>query len=97
VWLVRAEQPGDHLVKVAYRARAISWRVDYRAVAAADEKSLDLAGWVTIDNQTGTSFENAQLKLMAGDVNLLPSPEVPIDAINAYSALPESWAALGFV
>ena len=54
VWKVRSGQAGDHLVKVAYRAEAINWRVDYRAVAAADEKTLDLAGWVTINNQSGT-------------------------------------------
>ena len=71
VWKVRAEQGGEHLVKVAYRANKINWRVDYRAVAAADEKTLDLAGWVTIDNQTGTTFKDAGLKLMAGDVHLV--------------------------
>src|SRR5712691_7578628 len=47
------------------------WRVDYRAVAAADEKTLDLAGWVTINNNTGTTFKDAGVKLMAGDVNLV--------------------------
>jgi len=58
-------------VKVAYRANNVTWRVDYRAVAAADEKTLDLAGWVTITNHTGTTFADAGLKLMAGDVNVV--------------------------
>jgi hypothetical protein len=71
VWKVRSGQAGSHLVKVAYQAGAINWRVDYRAVAAADEKTLDLAGWVTIDNQSGTTYADAGLKLMAGDVHVV--------------------------
>ena len=71
VWKVKADEPGEHLVKVAYRANSIKWRVDYRAVAAADEKTLDLAGWVTVTNNTGTTFEDAGIKLMAGDLNLV--------------------------
>jgi hypothetical protein len=71
VWKVKAAHAGDHLVKIAYRANNMTWRVDYRAVAAADEKTLDLAGWVTITNQSGTTFENAGLKLMAGDVHVV--------------------------
>jgi hypothetical protein len=71
VWKVRAEEAGEHLIKVAYRANSINWRVDYRAVASADEKTLDLSGWVTINNQTGTTFHDAGLKLMAGDVHLV--------------------------
>ena len=71
VWKVRADNPGEHLVKIAYGATRINWRVDYRAVASADEKTLDVAGWVTINNQTGTTFRDAGLKLMAGDVHLV--------------------------
>jgi hypothetical protein len=71
VWKVRAEKPGEHLVKIAYGAMRIDWRVDYRAVASADEKTMDVAGWVTINNQTGTTFRDAGLKLMAGDVHLV--------------------------
>ena len=71
VWKVRAEQPGEHLVKIAYGATGINWRVDYRAVASGDEKTLDVAGWVTINNRSGTTFEDAGLKLMAGDVHLV--------------------------
>ncbi len=71
VWKVKADRGGEHLVKVAYRANAITWRVDYRAVAAADEKTMDLAGWVTVTNNTGTTYEDAGLKLMAGDVHVV--------------------------
>ena len=39
------------------------------AVLSADDAKLDLSGWVTINNQSGSNFENASLKLVAGDVN----------------------------
>jgi len=71
VWKVRSKKPGEHLVKIAYTASRINWRVDYRAVASTDEKTLDVAGWVTIDNRTGTTFKDASLKLMAGDLHLV--------------------------
>ncbi len=71
VWKVKAAKPGEHLVEVAYQAHRINWRVDYRAVASANEKTIDLAGWVTITNQTGATFKDAGLKLMAGDVHVV--------------------------
>jgi hypothetical protein len=71
VWKVRADQGGEQLVRVAYAAASIDWEVDYRAVASADEKTVDLSGWVTITNNSGKTFEDAGLKLMAGDLHLV--------------------------
>jgi len=90
VWKVRAEKPGEHLVKIAYGATRIDWRVDYRAVASADEKTLDVAGWVTINNQTGTTFKDAGLKLMAGDVHLVAETRRDKDASLARRARGEA-------
>ena len=75
VWKVNAKRGGEQLIKVAYRANNVNWRVDYRAVAATDEKTLDLAGWVTINNNSGTTFKDAGIKLLAGDVNLVQDQE----------------------
>src|SRR6185503_16280759 len=41
---------------------------------APDESTLDLTGWVTIDNHSGAAYENAKLKLVAGDVNVVQPP-----------------------
>lgn len=89
VWKVHARQSGEHLVKIAYGATGINWRVDYRAVASADEKTLDLAGWVTINNRTGTTFRDAALKLMAGDVHLMEKKRVE-RAARALARAPEA-------
>jgi hypothetical protein len=90
VWKVRSQKPGEHLVKIAYGATGINWRVDYRAVASADEKAMDVAGWVTINNQTGTTFQDAGLKLMAGDVHLVEQAKTR-ERLTEFAAL--SWAA----
>ena len=47
----------------------MNWNADYNLVAPEEGDVLDLIGWVTIHNQTGKTFENARIKLMAGDVN----------------------------
>ena len=47
----------------------MSWQADYNIVAPEKGDVVDIIGWVTMDNRTGTTFENARIKLMAGDVN----------------------------
>ena len=47
----------------------MSWHADYNVVAPPKGDTLDLIGWVTIENKTGKEFDNARIKLMAGDVN----------------------------
>lgn len=75
VWLIDAADAGDHIVEVAYRANQVNWNVDYRARADADGKNIDLSGWVTITNRSGLTYENAKLKLMAGDVHVVKEDE----------------------
>jgi hypothetical protein len=72
VWEIRAEKDGKHLVELSYIANNIRWRADYNLVLAPDEKSLDLSGWVTIENNTGTAFADAGVKLVAGETQ--PDP-----------------------
>ncbi|MBI4243596.1 MAG: hypothetical protein HY606_05860, partial [Planctomycetes bacterium] len=69
VWMLDAAKEGEHLVKVTYQASGISWNADYTAVISKDDKLVDLSGWVTINNQSGASYNESKLKLVAGDVN----------------------------
>lgn len=75
VWLLETKKP-KHTVEASYLTGGIGWRSDYIAVLSADDKQADLSGWVTIDNQSGASYENAHLKLVAGDVHRA-QPEFP--------------------
>jgi hypothetical protein len=47
----------------------MTWQADYNIVAPEKGDVVDIVGWVTMDNRTGKTFENARIKLMAGDVN----------------------------
>ena len=60
---------GRQMAELSYLSGGLSWRADYVAELAGDESKLDLAGWVTLTNQSGASYENARLQLVAGDVN----------------------------
>jgi hypothetical protein len=55
-------------IELTYLTRGISWRADYVFTLSENDALGDLTGWVTLSNETGTSYENASLKLVAGDV-----------------------------
>ncbi len=67
-WLVQAAQAGKHDIELAYLTNGMNWHANYVILLAPDEKSLDLNGWVTIDNRSGGTFRDAKLKLVAGEI-----------------------------
>ncbi|MHC4198805.1 MAG: DUF4139 domain-containing protein [Planctomycetota bacterium] len=69
VWSVRANKAGNHLCKVTYETLGVSWKASYTALTKGDDTALDLSGWVTIENRSGGTYRDAQLKLVAGDVH----------------------------
>ncbi len=72
VWEITAEKEGKHLVEVSYIANSIRWRADYNIVLNEDETAVDLSGWVTLQNNTGTRYLDAAVKLLAGTVRQDP-------------------------
>jgi len=68
-WLVNAAQSGDQQVELTYLTGGMSWTADYNLLLAADNASLDLTGWVTLNNTSGATYHDAQLKLVAGNLN----------------------------
>ncbi|HOD48600.1 MAG TPA: DUF4139 domain-containing protein [Candidatus Hydrogenedentes bacterium] len=71
IWQVR-NNLGAQELEATYITGGISWKADYVLTLAKTDKSLDISGWVTMDNQSGATYENARLKLVAGDVNIAP-------------------------
>lgn len=59
---------GQERVEVSYLTNSLNWASDYVMVLNEDDDEGSLTGWVTLTNQSGTSFENARLQLVAGDV-----------------------------
>ena len=68
-WQLEADKAGKLQAELAYVTGGMSWEADYNIVVPEKSDQLDLTGWVTIDNQSGKTFENAAIKLMAGDVS----------------------------
>ena len=68
-WVIQAERPAKFDAELSYVTGGLSWEADYNLVLPERGNSLDLVGWVTMDNQSGNSFKQARIKLMAGDVN----------------------------
>ena len=87
VWLV-ASGAAEQRVEVAYLTQGLDWHADYVLSIDAEDKLGDLNGWVTLKNETGTSYKNAQLKLVAGDVQRITpvEPPMPMDAPEAMPA-----------
>ena len=69
MWQIANDKPGKHLVEVSYLTQGINWLCDYVLIASKGDKTIDLSGWVTIDNKSGVSYKNANLKLIAGEVH----------------------------
>jgi hypothetical protein len=90
-WMVDSPSSGAKRCEVSYLTNGISWQSDYVAVVSSDDSQLDLSGWVTITNNSGTGYENAALKLVAGDVHrVTPQPRGGGIRDNIYMAKSES-------
>ena len=69
VWLLDNRRAGEQSVEASYLTNQVNWSSDYVLTVHSDQKAADLNGWVTVVNQSGTSFRNAQLQLVAGELN----------------------------
>ena len=85
---------GTHHLDLAYLSSGFSWRADYIATLADDEKNLNLAGWITLRNQSGSTYENANLQLVAGDVAQVEEEEEdPLaGSVPLYAPMPSDMA-----
>jgi hypothetical protein len=68
-WLLSTQTPGPLRAEFSYVTGGLTWEADYNIVAPEKGNAVDIVGWVTMDNQSGKTFQNARIKLMAGDVN----------------------------
>jgi hypothetical protein len=66
--LLLGSREAKQKIEVTYVTNELSWASDYVLTIDADDTKGDLVGWVTLTNHSGASFENAELKLVAGDV-----------------------------
>jgi len=68
-WKLNSASSGKIDAEVAYLSRGFTWEASYNLVATEKSDILDVVGWVTMNNHSGMTFNEAKIKLMAGDVN----------------------------
>jgi hypothetical protein len=68
LWLVATDKPGKHLAEVTYQTSGITWHAEYVLVLNKDDTASDLSGWVSVQNNSGKTYNDAKLKFIAGDV-----------------------------
>jgi hypothetical protein len=64
-----SKKDAEQDLELSYLTGGLSWQADYVAELNSDENRLNLLGWVTLTNTSGTSYKNAKLQLVAGDVH----------------------------
>ncbi len=86
VWQVETAQGGSQDVEVTYLTHGMNWQADYIVVLADNDQSIDLDGWVTLDNHSGASYSDAKLKLIAGDIHRAPTDGYVVEKEMAFGA-----------
>lgn len=74
-WELQTDKPGATNAEFSYVTGGMDWEASYNVVAPPKGTVLDLVGWVTLHNQSGKTFPDARIKLMAGDVNKVQPPQ----------------------
>jgi len=80
VWDINSPAGGEQKTRVTYQTGGVTWWADYNLIynegADANSGLLDLSAWVSIINQSGATYADAKLKLIAGDVNRVEPQEL---------------------
>ncbi|MGB8520467.1 MAG: DUF4139 domain-containing protein [Candidatus Tumulicola sp.] len=73
---VESATAGPQVLDLSYLTSGLAWHADYVGVVSSDQTRLSLTGLVTLSNTSGEAYENARLQLVAGNVNVVQSPNV---------------------
>jgi hypothetical protein len=99
-WLLNSPKGGEQRARVTYQTAGITWWADYNLVFApgkdANSGLLDLSAWVSIINQSGATYADARLKLIAGDVNRVETPPLIMRRQQAEMVASPMMDAAGF-
>ena len=85
-WLLQSDTPGRFDAEVGYITGGFDWSASYNLVSPEKGDLVDLVGWITMNNTSGKTFENAKIKLMAGDVNKIQTQPAPFNDRRMFKA-----------
>ena len=69
VWKVNSPSSKSQDIEITYQTQGMNWHAEYVALLNDDDTKLDLNSWVSVTNNSGSTYKNTKLKLVAGDVN----------------------------
>ena len=90
VWKLSTDAGGRQMARVTYQTDGLTWRADYNFVIAPDDRAVDVSAWVTLLNESGLSYPNAALKLVAGDVQRIQPPQRGYDSRGRFAAVADA-------
>ncbi|MEP7242536.1 MAG: DUF4139 domain-containing protein [Gammaproteobacteria bacterium] len=101
VWDILSPRAGEQKTRVTYQTGGITWWADYNLIfnegKDANSGMLDLSAWVSIINQSGATYADTRLKLIAGDVHRAePPPQPMMRAKQVLAMAAEAQDAAGF-
>lgn len=99
LWTVKTPNSGKQNVEISYQTAGMNWHAEYVALLNNDDSKIDLNCWVSIQNNSGATFKNANLKLVAGDVNLVrnaPRPVYEMQGLQKNYAAADQFQERGF-
>src|SRR6187549_1918681 len=70
-WNVQSEFDGEAKIQITYFTSGITWSADYLCIADRDEKEMSFEGFVRVFNNSGEEYEDAQVRLVVGKINLV--------------------------
>jgi len=71
LWHVQSQTSGNVPVEITYLTSGLSWRAFYMGTLSTDEKTMGLQGYVRVTNKSGEDYENAQVRLIVGKINII--------------------------
>ena len=71
IWNIESEYEGDVLVEISYFTAGITWSADYSGILNEEKTKMNLESYVKVSNHSGEQFDNAQVRLIVGEINLV--------------------------
>lgn len=86
-WNVQSDFDGEAEIQITYFTSGITWSADYLCIANKNENKMSLEGFVRVFNNSGEEYENAQIRLVVGTINLVEKiaqlANLPISVVTA--------------
>ncbi len=86
-WTLQSAAASTSPLELAYVSRGFNWEADYNLIGTEKGDEVTLLGWITMRNDSGRGFPDAQIKLVAGDVSKVEDEEIGVSRDRAFSGV----------